>query len=191
MRQPGMTLEQNRAWYSDNDFALEQLTTEELDTIEKIVKGDIDSNQLPEQIKRSPLGFSADYNRTIASEVLQILDISRSFEPILAWIKNLGEDKDYRHWTSCMNAMDRFAVFLKSDEFTDKLQAAIPYLKQIAMDYDPKHKGYPEYAIEMIASIGGNKAKKALEYVRDNSNFDPAKITAERELEILNYKSNV
>lgn len=171
------SLEEIRQWYRENNN-LSYLQPHQIDTIEKIVRGIIPSDQISHCAK-GPVGFHSDYNRTCAAQILQIVDETRAYEPIVTWIKDLAERENYRHWTSCCAALDRFSHYFFLDSFRERLAEAIPYLATLALDADPKRKGYPEYATVLLIGIKTDASKKVLQTVARDSENRFAKSRAE------------
>ena len=164
-------LEKLAKWYEVKIVNLNTLTDTEVDTIEKIVKGEISQEDLPKQLQYGSSGFIFDHNRIIAAEVLQALDYVRAFDPIVKWLKDLAE-ADRRHWTTCMNALDSFEVYtLEGSKIEQKqLEQVIPCLEILGLSSSGMgmKKQYPLYATKLIGYIGGDDAEQALEHIKEN-----------------------
>ena len=163
--------------------------------LERIVAGELKSDDLPERFHCSIDGFHADYNRTIAAEVLLARSKESAFESIIKWIKDLVIGKTWRHWTACNDALGMLRTYVGNPLFEERLKETIPYLRELGKDgYQDSiptpgwHKAYARNAIGLIVDIGGEQAISALREIIGSSSFESAKLNADKALTRLMKK---
>lgn len=143
---------------------LDTLSTQAINKVRNITAGNMDPAKLPPQFESAITGSVQAVNRATAAKVLQVVDMERSYLPIMSWLTEMTEDTSKRHWADTQQVLSRIDLFSQFDVFNDRLSTqAIPFLEVLATDtYEPDHKAYPEYAVDIIANIGGPNAKRAL-----------------------------
>jgi hypothetical protein len=176
--------EAQRQWYGRNRPSLYCLNTEEVNHLKEIVSGKRPSTELSDRLKVPLEGFHVDYDRTCAAEMLLVRSLEEAIDPVIDWLKDLGEHQGKIHWTNGNTALACVSTLIENKpEYKVRFRnEAIPALKEIAMERDNKGKGLPTGAIYILGELGGEEAEKALMYVQENSPYNYSKWVAYRQL---------